>query len=94
MEGGGGVFHECLSLSLFSFFNSHGDVDTLESYEVCCSACVLPVIGQVQHWDMERNRAMGRIMGRKKHGICLPLSFCFLFLKRYLEDFRATSAFS
>lgn len=53
------------AVSIF-FLNSHGVADTLESYEVCCSACVLPVIGQVQHWDMERKQRHGKDHGLQK----------------------------
>lgn len=48
----------------FFLFHSHGVADTLESYEVCCSGCVHPVIGQVQHGDMERD---GKAHGLKEH---------------------------
>lgn len=47
-------------------FDSHGAADTLESCEVCCSACILLIIGQMLHW--ERFREAGR------HGKETPVS--------------------
>lgn len=91
MEGGG-VLPMSFTVSVFFFFNSHGVADTLESYEVCCSACVLPVIGQVQHWDVERNRD-GKDHGLQKfmESVCTSLLFYLADKAKYIYPLKSES---
>lgn len=68
------------------FFNSHGVTDTLESYEVCCSACVLLVIGQsvsaaLGYGEKQRD---GKDHGLQKHVESVYSSIFLFWLSRNL----------